>query len=125
MNIRHIFLIFFIFISTSLFANNGKDIFDRFCTACHSPSMSPMFGSPALHDVSAWNDRKENAFAKAIENDLSLKSAVGAQKEDISLRELVKSAINGTDKGMPPKGTCNDCTDDELKAVIKFMSSAE
>lgn len=125
MNIRNIFFVFFVLISTSVFANSGKDIFDRFCTACHSPSMSPMFGSPALHDVSAWNERKENAFIRAVENDSSLKSAVGSQKEEISLKELVKSAINGTDKGMPPKGTCNDCSDDELKSVIKFMSSAE
>lgn len=125
MNIRNLFLIFFVFISTSLFANSGKDIFDRFCTACHSPSMSPIFGSPALHDVSAWNERKDNAFNIAVEADASLKSAVGQQKEEISLKQLVKSAISGTDKGMPPKGTCNDCTDDDLKTVIKFMSSVE
>ncbi|HIH2763237.1 MAG TPA: c-type cytochrome [Candidatus Azoamicus sp.] len=125
MNIRSMFLIFFICISTSVFANSGKDIFDRFCTACHSPSMSPMFGSPALHDVSAWTDRKDTAFARAVEKDSSLKNASGAQKEEISLKELVNSAIAGTDKGMPPKGTCGECTDDELKNVIKFMSSAE
>ncbi|HIH2763559.1 MAG TPA: c-type cytochrome [Candidatus Azoamicus sp.] len=108
-----------------MLANSGKDIFDRFCTACHSPSMSPMFGSPALHDVSAWNERKVDAFNRAVATDSSLGSAVGTQKEEISLKELVKSAINGTDKGMPPKGTCNDCTDDDLKTVIKFMSSSE
>lgn len=125
MNIKNIIFVFFVLISSSVFANSGKDIYDRFCTACHSPSMSPMFGSPALHDVSAWNDRKENAFIRAVESDSSLKSAVGSQKEEASLKELVKSAINGTDKGMPPKGTCNDCSDDELKSVIKFMSSAE
>ncbi|HIH2762605.1 MAG TPA: c-type cytochrome [Candidatus Azoamicus sp. MARI] len=125
MAIRNVFLIFFIFVSASLFANNGKDIFDRFCTACHSPSMSPMFGSPALHDVAAWDERKNNAFDRAVENEPSLKSAVGKQKEEISLKELVNSAISGTDKGMPPKGTCNDCTDDDLKTVIKFMSSAQ
>lgn len=125
MNIKRLFFIFFILISASAYAETGKDIFDRFCTACHSPTMSPMFGSPALHDISAWNERKEDAFTRAVENDPSLKSAVGSQKEEISLKELVKSAINGTDKGMPPKGTCNECTDDELKSVIKFMSSAE
>lgn len=125
MSIRNSIFVFLILISVSVFAESGKDIFDRFCTACHSPAMSPMFGSPALHDISAWNERKENAFSRAIENDPSLKNVFGVQKEEISLRELVKSAINGTDKGMPPRGTCGDCTDDDIKSVIKFMSSAE
>lgn len=125
MNIRKLFLVFFVFLSTCVSADSGKDIFDRYCIACHSASMAPMFGSPALHDISAWNERKNLAFLRLVDADPSLKSVVGMQKEEISLKELVRSAINGTDKGMPPKGTCGDCTDDELKSVIKFMSSVE
>jgi cytochrome c5 len=34
--------------------------------------------------------------------------------------DLVKVAISGTG-AMPPKGTCMDCSDDELKAAIEHM----
>lgn len=124
MNRRFLFFILFMF-SSSIVLAGGKDIFDRFCTACHSPAMAPMFNSPPAHDVEAWNIRKNDAFERAIENNSSIKNLSGSEKEEYSINELVKSAINGTDKGMPPRGTCNDCSDDDLKSVIKYMSSAE
>jgi len=128
MKVRY-FSVFSLFLlmcfSSSLFANPGKDIFDRFCTACHTPAMAPMFNSPAAHDIDAWTVRKDDAFSKAVEKDSSVSNVSAAEKDEISINELVKSAINGTDKGMPPKGTCTDCTDDELKSVIEFMSSSE
>jgi cytochrome c5 len=31
-----------------------------------------------------------------------------------------KNAINGIG-GMPPMGTCGDCSDDEIKAAIEHM----
>ena len=122
MKVRYfsLFSLFFLMcFSSSLFANPGKDIFDRFCTTCHTPAMAPMFNSPAAHDIDAWEVRKDDAFSRAVEKDSSL------SKDEVSINELVKSAIHGTDKGMPPKGTCADCTDDELKSVIEFMSSSE
>lgn len=125
MNIKKIFFVSFLFISCSLLADTGKDYYDRFCTACHSPSMSSLFGSPAAHDLDAWNLRKKNAFNNALEQDSSLKNLTPSQQAEFSINELVKSAINGTDKGMPPRGTCFECSDDDLKAVIKFMSSSE
>lgn len=124
MKIRLFSFIFCMFFSLSLFAN-GKDIFDRFCTACHSPAMAPMFNSPAAHDIDAWNMRKNDAFDRAVEKNSSIKNSTGTQKDEYSINELVNSAINGTDKGMPPKGTCNDCSEDDLKSVINFMSSPE
>lgn len=120
-NLRNMIIIFIAYyFVASAFANTGKDIFERFCIACHSPSMAPMFGSPAVHDISAWQDRKDSILEKAGITGLS-----GNQKEEASIKELVKSAVNGTDKGMPPMGTCNDCTEDDLALVIKYMSSAE
>lgn len=124
MKIRMLFVVFFMFFSSSLFAS-GKDIFDRFCTACHSPSMAPMFNSPPAHDLDAWNARKSDAFNRAVEQNASIKGAVGSEKDNYSISELLQSALNGTDKGMPPKGTCNDCTEDDLVSAIKFMSSPE
>lgn len=122
MNNKLFILIACMFFSSSLFAN-GKDIFDRYCTVCHSPAMAPMFNSPAAHDIDAWNSRKNDALKRAIEADASVQGLSNSEKEEHSINELVKSAVNGTDKGMPPKGTCSDCTDDDLKSVIKYMSS--
>lgn len=123
MRILYLFCGIFLFFTVSVSAETGKDIFDRYCTVCHSPSMAQMFAAPAAHDLNAWNDRKEMAFNRAVSNDSSIKNS--SEKDNYSMNELVKSAIAGTDKGMPPKGTCNDCTDEEIKSVIKFMSSLE
>lgn len=117
-------IIYIFFASTLLFANPGKDIFDKFCMVCHSPSMAPMFNAPAAHDINAWNDRKLDALNKAIEVKSSIKNLNKIEKEEISIDALVRSAISGTDKGMPPKGTCGDCSDNDLKSVIIFMSSS-
>lgn len=125
MNILYFFVGVCLFFSFSLSAESGKEIFDRYCTVCHSPAMAPMFGAPAAHDLSAWNERKENAFNRAIASDNSIKDTSGEKKDFYSISELVKTANSGTDKGMPPKGTCNDCTDSDLISVIKFMSSSE
>lgn len=35
--------------------------------------------------------------------------------------ELVKSAIKGTAKGMPPKGGRMDASDAQIKSIVKFM----
>ncbi len=119
MRILYLFFGFFLFFSLSLSANPGKDIFDRYCTVCHSPAMAPMFGAPAAHDLNAWNERKENAFKRSGVSESKNKADI----EKASITELVNSANMGTDKGMPPKGTCSDCTDDDLRSVIEFMSS--
>ncbi|MBE0364367.1 hypothetical protein PULV_a2690 [Pseudoalteromonas ulvae UL12] len=37
---------------------------------------------------------------------------------------LLDHAINGFNS-MPPRGTCMDCSDDEIKASIEFMSKGE
>ncbi len=125
MKSRILFLIFLMLFSSQLFAETGKDIFDRFCIVCHSPSMAPMFNSPAAHDVKVWNERKADAFNRVVGNDSSKINLSDAEKDSFAIKELVQSAINGTDKGMPPKGTCSECSDDDLKSVIKFMSSSE
>lgn len=111
--------------SFTIFANEGKEIYDRYCTVCHSPSMASMFGSPAAHNMQAWAERKETAWTKVVEDNSSVKNLQTSEKEVIILNVLVQSAINGTDKGMPPMGTCMDCTEDQLQLAIKFMSSSE
>ena len=78
-------------------AADGEAIYNKSCMACH---MTGAAGAPKLGDKAAWEPR----IAKGMD-------------------ALMQSAINGTAKGMPPKGTCMTCSDDELKAVVEFMVS--
>lgn len=78
-------------------ARSGEEIYGKFCTACHG---SGLLNAPKSGDSAAWSAR---ADAKG------------------GLDGLLKSAISGIN-AMPPKGTCGDCSDDELKGAIKHMS---
>ena len=78
-------------------ARSGADVYGKFCTACHSTGL---LNSPKTGDSAAWNAKAE---------------ASGG------LDGLLKNAISGIN-AMPPKGTCADCSDDELKAAIQHMS---
>lgn len=70
------------------------DIYNTYCTACHASGVA---GAPVLGDVAAWDER----MSKGIET-------------------VYANAINGIN-AMPPKGTCADCSDDEIKAVVDYM----
>ncbi|EIK54808.1 cytochrome c5 [Stutzerimonas stutzeri TS44] len=78
-------------------ARSGEEIYGKFCTACHG---SGLLNAPKTGDSAAWSAR---ADAKG------------------GVDGLLKSAISGLN-AMPPKGTCSDCSDDELKGAIKHMS---
>ena len=75
---------------------DGKQIYQQSCVACHSTGAA---GAPKTGDKAAWSDR----IAKG--ND--------------ALFSTVKNGLNA----MPPKGTCADCSDEELKAAIEYMLS--
>lgn len=76
-------------------AKSGEEVFKSACTTCHSTGAA---GAPKLGDAAAWAPR------------LSERGKDG----------LHKSAITGF-KGMPPKGLCMACSDDELKAAVDYM----
>jgi cytochrome c5 len=78
-------------------ARSGSDVYGKFCTACHG---SGLLNAPKTGDNAAWSARADAAGG---------------------LDGLLKHAINGIN-AMPPKGTCGDCSDDELKAAIQHMS---
>nr|WP_272888772.1 c-type cytochrome [Stutzerimonas stutzeri] len=78
-------------------ARSGEEIYGKFCTACHG---SGLLNSPKTGDSAAWSARADAAGG---------------------LDGLLKHAISGIN-AMPPKGTCGDCSDDELKAAIQHMS---
>ena len=78
-------------------AGGGADVVGKFCNACHG---SGLLNSPKVGDTAAWKARADAAGG---------------------LDTLLQHAINGI-RAMPPKGTCADCSDDELKAAIEHMS---
>jgi cytochrome c5 len=79
-------------------ARSGEAVYNQFCFACHSTGVG---GAPKLHNVADWTPR----LAKG--NDVVWKS--------------VTAGLNA----MPVKGTCMNCSDDELKSAITYMSKAQ
>lgn len=75
-------------------ARSGQEIYQATCFACHGTGAA---GAPKVGDAAAWGPR----------------IATG-------MDALMNTALNG--KGaMPPRGTCGDCSDDDLKAAIEYM----
>ena len=75
----------------------GEEVYNGPCKICH---MAGVAGAPKLGDKAAWAPR----IAKGMD-------------------ALMVSATKGTAKGMPPRGTCMNCSDAELKAAIEYMTS--
>jgi len=78
--------------------DNGKVIYNKACIACHWKGVA---GAAALTDKPRW----EEIAAKGMET-------------------LLHDAINGYqgDYGvMPAKGTCTDCSDQDLYDAISYM----
>lgn len=77
-------------------ARSGKDIYSSVCFACHGTGAA---GAPKFGDAAAWAPR--------------IKQGIDT---------LLNHAIHGL-RAMPPRGTCADCSDDDLKAAIEYMTS--
>lgn len=65
------------------------------CKTCHSEGIA---GAPKSGDANAWAPRVEKG-----------------------MQVLYQSALKGLPPGMPAKGLCFDCSDDELKALVDYM----
>ena len=83
--------------SASSGPRSGEAVFGKFCTACHTTGL---LGAPKKDDKPAW---------------------LAKEKEAGGFSKLLSNAINGI-KSMPPKGTCMDCSEEEISAAIEFMS---
>lgn len=74
----------------------GQKRYEETCHICHGPGLA---GSPKLGDKAEWAPRI-------------------AEGMDV----LMKRAIQGY-KAMPPKGTCTNCSDEEIKKAVEYMIS--
>ena len=73
---------------------SGVDVYNQFCFACHATGASD---APLFADNEAWAPR----LAKGMET-------------------MMASTLDGLGM-MPPKGTCMDCSTEELQAAVDYM----
>ncbi len=73
---------------------SGEEVYNTKCFTCHGTGAA---GAPKLGAADEWSARI-----------------------DQGMDTLYKHAIEGV-RGMPPKGLCGDCSDDELKAAVDYM----
>ena len=75
---------------------SGKAVYNSTCVACHGTGAS---GAPKLGDKEAWAPRIEKG-----------------------MDALMDSAMNGVPgTAMMAKGTCNDCSEEEMRAAVEYM----
>ena len=77
-------------------AKSPEDIYNGSCMACHGTGAA---GAPKMGDAAAWGPR----IGKGIET-------------------LYTHAIGGFN-GMPPKGLCMGCSEDDIKGVVDYIVS--
>ncbi len=82
-------------VKTATKARSGEQIYTTACTSCHGTGV---LGAPKFGNKTDWAPRIKRG-----------------------IDDLVKVAITGV-RSMPPRGTCMDCSDDELKAAIEYMT---
>lgn len=89
--------------ATDMAAAAGFDAeatYNKTCATCHNLGIA---GAPKLGDKVNWGPRIEQGMAV-----------------------LYDHGINGLAPGMPAKGMCFTCSDDDIKAIVDYMvSSAE
>ena len=80
--------------STETAERSGEEIYNGKCAGCHT---SGIMGAPKYASLADWTSRI-----------------------DLGLDKLTASAIAGKG-GMPARGTCMDCSDNEIKATVQYM----
>jgi len=72
----------------------GQDIYDGYCAGCHNMGGG---GAPKFGDAGQWQPRIK-----------------------LGMNSLYQNAIQGIG-GMPPKGNCDSCTDDQVKSAVDYI----
>src|SRR5512137_683263 len=96
MKIRHFALAGLLLVAIgAAHAQTGKALYDAVCAGCHAAGV---IGAPKPGDAEAWKPRL-------------------AKGKDM----LVRNAILGTNRGMPPKGGREDLSDAQIRSAVEFM----
>jgi cytochrome c5 len=75
----------------------GEEVYNGPCKTCHAAGVA---GAPKYGDKEAWATRIATGM------------------------EALMATVNTGRGAMPPKGTCMDCSADELKAAVEYMTAA-
>ena len=75
---------------------SGKDIYTAHCAMCHESGVA---GAPKAFDKAAWKEHMDGG----------------------GMEHMLENAEKGIG-AMPPKGMCSDCTKEELKGAIEYMT---
>ena len=73
----------------------GRNIYEQHCVICHEDGVA---GAPKFRSDNDWQSRIKEK----------------------NLDALTRSAIKGLN-AMPPKGTCQECSDKDIEAAIACM----
>lgn len=73
----------------------GQATYEQYCSTCHKTGLA---GAPKFQDAADWKPRMANRDINA----------------------LAASAIKGLN-AMPPKGTCQECSEQDIKDAIHYM----
>lgn len=73
---------------------SGEKIYNTYCVACHATGVA---GAPIKGDAKAWQPRVTQGP-----------------------ETLLDHAVNGFN-AMPPRGTCANCSDDEMASTVEFL----
>jgi cytochrome c5 len=76
-------------------AHPGEQTYNRYCFSCHAAGVA---GAPRVGDAESWAPRIAKGPAA-----------------------LLQSTISGIAPGMPARGLCTPCSDDQLAEAIDFM----
>lgn len=76
--------------------NVGKGIYDTFCAVCHEPDPVINVGAPRKGVKQDWQGRQRD------------------------LKKLLQRVDEGMNN-MPPRGGCFECSDEDLRAAIKYL----
>jgi len=79
---------------TTSSSRTGEQVYANACMTCHSIGLA---GAPKFADATTWGMRPDKGLAALT---MSVKNGLG---------------------GMPPKGLCMDCSDDELSSAVQHM----
>ena len=74
---------------------SGQAIYEKHCIVCHRDGIA---GAPKFRDEASWRPRLTKSDINALVN-------------------IANKGINA----MPAKGTCQECSDSDIKAAINYM----